>query len=81
MQAQIQNRYDNATVTTVKIISADLTLLSKISAFVRANFEIFSDSSVMVNKETGAYFMYLNIKNAEVAEKLKNITPYGSVNL
>jgi hypothetical protein len=64
-------------VTTIKVTSADLMLLSKVLADIRSRFHVLSQSSILVNSETKCYFAYVNVKNSEVAEKLQEITPLG----
>jgi len=65
-------------VTTIKVTSADLTLLSKVLADLRSRFRVVSQSSILVSSETKAYFCYVNVENSEVAEKLQELTPFGA---
>ena len=63
-------------ITTIKVTSPNLVLLSKLLSDLRSRFKVLSSSSILVSSENHCYFCYLNIENSEVAERLQGITPY-----
>jgi hypothetical protein len=82
MPTQTRRSFDNDTITTIKVSSTNLTLLSKILSDLRSRYTVFSASSVMVNQQTRCYFAFLNIKNEILAEQLEEVTPFpGGVKL
>jgi len=76
-KAVCANIKENSDVTTIKVLSFNLLLLSKTLSFLRSNFEVFSQSRIMVS-ENHSYYCFVNLKNSEVAERLQGITPYRS---
>jgi hypothetical protein len=75
MQKSTANMKLNKDVTTLKVSSFDLILLSKVLADLHARFNIFSQSRIMVN-DARCFFCFVNLKNSEVAERLQEISPY-----
>jgi hypothetical protein len=69
---------ENEDVTTLKVISFNLLLLSKVLAYLHSCFTIFSQSRIMVSGNR-CYYCFVNLKNEEVSERLQEITPYRSV--
>ena len=71
--AVIKKRED---VTTIKVSSFDLIILSKVLADLRSRYEVFSQSRIMVS-ESRVYFAYINILNKDAIEALQELTPLG----
>ena len=75
MQKSTANMKLNKDITTLKVSGFDLILLSKLLADLHSRLPVFSQSRIMVN-DAHCFYVFLNLKNSEVAERLQEISPY-----
>jgi hypothetical protein len=66
---------ERKSVATFKVSCPDLKLLSKILAFLQANFKENVVSTVMVS-DGGGYFAFVNVPESCIRETLQEISPF-----
>jgi hypothetical protein len=61
---------------TVKVTSKNPLALSKFLNTIRAQFKPLMGSRVMYSPSTKEYFAYLDFSNAEILDKLQEVSPF-----